>query len=64
MYNAPLVEIGNDLDSMPFLWPTATTPDGKPFINIRRVSPRDGESNHTFSSRRNTFQNLKTDRQF
>jgi hypothetical protein len=34
LHSAPLVEIENDLDGMPFLWPNAITPDGKPYINI------------------------------
>ena len=32
--NAPRPEIENDLDRMPFMWPTNITPEGKPFINI------------------------------
>ena len=32
--SAPRPEIENDLDNMPFIWPTVMTPEGKPFVQI------------------------------
>ena len=34
---APLAEINNDLDGMPFLWPAGITPDNKPFAYIKAI---------------------------